>query len=577
MEGLYGSMPAGQRMPWPIGLTEYNTIYKRSEACGSAAQYITFLAQVRIIGSAAASGRGKHSLMVFYAAGGARKPCRTWRGGKKRDDSDSYGLFAYNENDLPDGAPTPAYFAFWLWWRYGGEQLLTHQTDGQLSSNSQLSVYVTRFGNVSAPGFSVLRAVLGVIIVNEGAYARAVKLRDTASSLGAGWLAAAGHVRAVGHIFHPSLQGSNADAVAADPTLSRGIRINGEGTTNGFSGLFPPDHVRPYHKRFPPAALAGGQIQFGVPAWSCLAVALHPGTTDPQPSPPQPAPPPAHPAPPISPPLPPPDAPPPSPAPRAPVVCPSRYSGCLEAMCCQSPLDICYKRPSLAWAQCRPTPHTRACVDSAEWLCPASWMNSPPPQAPQPPMPPPIPSPPLPPSLPPSPTAPFIFSVACAFLWERVDARTLTPPQWCSELGREACEGHYVTTDEGLSLPCAWDLRVGEYNTCNNDASFLAEPYRCLPAPPPSPLAPPLIYPPPTAPPALPAPACSWTVGLDNLRAHRPPTTCAELARQRGACTGSYVLRTRPGPTLPRCFPHLNPVRMGRRWHLWRPPHRLRG
>jgi hypothetical protein len=118
--------------------------FKRSRSCGAASQYINFLAQAKIIGDAVGAGAGRFGLLAYFAATGARFACKTWRSGTKRADVDTYSLFAWGswEAELPRGTPMCAYFAFWLWHKYGGEQLVGSATKGPLGS--QASAYVTR-------------------------------------------------------------------------------------------------------------------------------------------------------------------------------------------------------------------------------------------------------------------------------------------------------------------------------------------------------------------------------------------------------------------------------------------------
>lgn len=56
--------------------------------------------------------------------------------------------------------------------------------------------------------------------------------------------------------------------------------------------------------------------------------------------------------------------------------CAADYRSCLEppsaAKCCASAGSLCMKRVGRLHAQCMPQ-HARACVDSADWLCPATW------------------------------------------------------------------------------------------------------------------------------------------------------------------------------------------------------------
>ena len=60
---------------------------------------------------------------AHYAAVGAARPCNgVYAKGKplRRAKEDSYGLI-----DLENGAAVPAYYAFWLWNRYGGSHLIS--------------------------------------------------------------------------------------------------------------------------------------------------------------------------------------------------------------------------------------------------------------------------------------------------------------------------------------------------------------------------------------------------------------------------------------------------------------------
>ena len=59
--------------------------------------------------------------------------------------------------------------------------------------------------------------------------------------------------------------------------------------------------------------------------------------------------------------------------------CAADFSSCLAppsaATCCAAAGSLCLKRVGKQHAQCMPQ-RGHACVDSAEWLCPASWATS---------------------------------------------------------------------------------------------------------------------------------------------------------------------------------------------------------
>ena len=99
------------------------------------------------------------------------------------------------------------------------------------------------------------------------------------------------------------------------------------------------------------------------------------------------------------------------------MACAARFGKCIASMCCAGAGDSCYKRPGLQYAQCRP--RAPWCVDSAQWLCPYSWIPSdrlpaadmqkpyPPPANPRP--------PPLPP--PPKVWAPAVSAASWSFAY----------------------------------------------------------------------------------------------------------------------------------------------------------------
>ena len=101
--------------------------------------------------------------------------------------------------------------------------------------------------------------------------------------------------------------------------------------------------------------------------------------------------------------LPPTPPPPPSPPP-----CAATYGSCFETKCCIEAGSSCHRRPGRQYAQCRP-PAAEPCVDSADWLCPCSWLPCPTPPPPPLPSLPPLPLlPPLPPPPPPPPPLPAL-------------------------------------------------------------------------------------------------------------------------------------------------------------------------
>ena len=89
-----------------------------------------------------------------------------------------------------------------------------------------------------------------------------------------------------------------------------------------------------------------------------------------------------------------PPPPPPAPAPPPPFharcavdASPSPHFGsCLESHCCADPRMFgCFHKKGKVFAQCMPLAHMLqpdgSCVDSDEWLCPATWLEPPPPPA----------------------------------------------------------------------------------------------------------------------------------------------------------------------------------------------------
>ena len=124
--------------PPPIALTEYSPIFMRSEACGAAQQYISFLWQTKFIGEAVTRG-SQITAMNHFAARAQHRPCITWGAGLKRAPSDSYSLYSVGGGELgaADGLPFPLYYAFVLWNMYGGNVLHSART------NSDVSVYIT--------------------------------------------------------------------------------------------------------------------------------------------------------------------------------------------------------------------------------------------------------------------------------------------------------------------------------------------------------------------------------------------------------------------------------------------------
>ena len=130
-------------------------------------------------------------------------------------------------------------------------------------------------------------------------------------------------------------------------------------------------------------------------AWLCPTSWIPPDPTPPSPPlPPPPSPPP---------PPPPPRAmlPPPSPlhtgaststlpaASCVPGTSPAdQFSPCFNSRCCKGAVDSnrgfgCFKKPGRQFALCRPIAMHRdasgRCADSADWLCPSSWITAPPP------------------------------------------------------------------------------------------------------------------------------------------------------------------------------------------------------
>ena len=80
-----------------------------------------------------------------------------------------------------------------------------------------------------------------------------------------------------------------------------------------------------------------------------------------------------------------PPPPPPPPIPKELLQCSERHAECTaEPSCCRRPDDGCFRRPTKAYAQCRPMPKDAPCVDG-DWLCPG-WRDrlhpSPPPPRP---------------------------------------------------------------------------------------------------------------------------------------------------------------------------------------------------
>ena len=72
------------------------------------------------------------------------------------------------------------------------------------------------------------------------------------------------------------------------------------------------------------------------------------------------------------------DAGPPVPA-VAPSACDGAFQSCTESLCCKSPANACYRRPSHYYAQCRPTTDCTPWMDRATapeggWLC-AGWES----------------------------------------------------------------------------------------------------------------------------------------------------------------------------------------------------------
>jgi hypothetical protein len=62
------------------------------------------------------------------------------------------------------------------------------------------------------------------------------------------------------------------------------------------------------------------------------------------------------------------------------------FAPCYKSGCCESDNYGCFKRPDRNYAQCRSlasqADEDGTCTDTAEWLCPASWMNKVPKDAP---------------------------------------------------------------------------------------------------------------------------------------------------------------------------------------------------
>ena len=64
----------------------------------------------------------------------------------------------------------------------------------------------------------------------------------------------------------------------------------------------------------------------------------------------------------------------------------AHYASCMESHCCQDTRAFsCFRKAGKQFAQCLPNSHMiqsdGSCVDTAEWLCPESWLRPPPPPA----------------------------------------------------------------------------------------------------------------------------------------------------------------------------------------------------
>ena len=147
----------------PIGLTEYNAVFRQTPACGGSQQFISFLWQTAFIGQTVE--RPDYGLLNHFSARAIPVKCTgksdfegyQVHGVSKRAPKDSYSIVSAA---LPEwgvtSKPQPAYYAFWLWNRYGGDRVIhTYQT-------ATLKLFVTRF---DATGD------VGVIVVNSASAA----------------------------------------------------------------------------------------------------------------------------------------------------------------------------------------------------------------------------------------------------------------------------------------------------------------------------------------------------------------------------------------------------------------------
>ena len=153
----------------PVGLTEYNAVFRQTPACGGSQQFISLLWQAKFIGEAA--WRDDFKLLNHFAARAVPVGCTGKSdfafyqvdGVKARAPRDSYSIVAPGIKEYGDPAkPTPAYYGFWLWNRYMGEDLIQYVAD------DDVTVFVSRF--------AASAGTVGLLLVNTGALARKVEL-----------------------------------------------------------------------------------------------------------------------------------------------------------------------------------------------------------------------------------------------------------------------------------------------------------------------------------------------------------------------------------------------------------------
>ena len=66
------------------------------------------------------------------------------------------------------------------------------------------------------------------------------------------------------------------------------------------------------------------------------------------------------------------------PPPPSPPGCTADYSDCFYSRCCASDNMLCLMRAGRQYAQCRRSASS-PCRDDENWLCPSTWMTTPPP------------------------------------------------------------------------------------------------------------------------------------------------------------------------------------------------------